>query len=328
MPALSCASLVEAPRCGVTTTLSRPNSGESVVGSTANTSSAAPPRWPSSSALASASSSTMPPRAVFTRRAPGFIRRELVLAEQPLGLRRPRQMDRHEVGLDQERLERGHRVDAHLLRALGAHVGIERDHAHAEPGGALGHERAHPAEPHEADRLAGELDALPLRALPRPPLQRGVGLRDVARLRQQQRHRLLGGADDVGLRRVDDHHPAARRLLDVDVVEPDPGARHHLQLWRGREHLGGDLRGAADDERVVRARSRSARSPPASSVRTSTWKSLRSSSSPCSESCSVTRTRTVSAPPGRPSRRRRRRRRASRGGRASPASSPAPRARG
>src|SRR6266540_1311933 len=71
-PALSCASAVEAPRCGVTTTLSRPNSGLEVVGSSANTSRAAPARWPDSTALASAVSSTIPPRAVLTRRAPGL----------------------------------------------------------------------------------------------------------------------------------------------------------------------------------------------------------------------------------------------------------------
>ena len=251
VPALSCASLVEAPRCGVTTTLSNAKSGESVVGSFANTSSAAPPRCPLSIALASASSSTMPPRAVFTRRAPCFISRELVLAEQPLGLGGSRQMDRHEVGLDQERLERRHRIDAHLLRTLGADVGIERDHPHAEPGRALGHERPHPSQPDEADRLAGELDALPLRTLPRALFQRGVGLRGVASLRQEQGHRLFGGADDVGLRRVDHHDAAARGGFDVDVVQADPRARHHLQLWRGGEHLVGDLRGAADDERVV-----------------------------------------------------------------------------
>ncbi len=72
-PALSWASAVEAPRCGVTTTLSSSNSGLEVVGSSANTSSDAPARWPASTALARASSSTIPPRAALTRRAPGFI---------------------------------------------------------------------------------------------------------------------------------------------------------------------------------------------------------------------------------------------------------------
>ncbi len=41
-PALSCASRVEAPRCGVTTTPGRPKSGLSVVGSVAKTSMPAP----------------------------------------------------------------------------------------------------------------------------------------------------------------------------------------------------------------------------------------------------------------------------------------------
>ena len=71
-PALSCASAVDAPRCGVTTTLSSSNSGDSVVGSAANTSSAAPAMTPSRTASASAASSTIPPRAVLTIRRVGL----------------------------------------------------------------------------------------------------------------------------------------------------------------------------------------------------------------------------------------------------------------
>ena len=74
--------------------------------------------------------------------------------------------------------------------------------------------------------------------------------RDAAGDREQQRDRLLGGADDVGLRRVDDHHAAGGRGRDVDVVEPDAGPGDHLQLRRGRERLGVDRGRAADDERV------------------------------------------------------------------------------
>ena len=85
----------------------------------------------------------------------------------------------------------------------------------------------------------------------RPVDQIGVRLRDVPRLRQQQRERLLGGADDVGLRRVHDHHAAPGRLVDVDVVEPDAGARDDLEVGRGGQHVGGHLGGAADDQRVV-----------------------------------------------------------------------------
>ncbi len=71
-PALSCASSVDAPRCGETTTWGRSKRGDSVQGSLANTSRPAPATMPSRMASASASSSTMPPRAVFTIRMPGF----------------------------------------------------------------------------------------------------------------------------------------------------------------------------------------------------------------------------------------------------------------
>lgn len=66
VPARSCASAVLAPRCGVTTTLGNEKSGESVIGSSANTSNAAPAMRPSFRALYSAVSSTIPPRATLT----------------------------------------------------------------------------------------------------------------------------------------------------------------------------------------------------------------------------------------------------------------------
>ena len=56
-----------------------------------------------------------------------------------------------------------------------------------------------------------------------PALQVGVRLRHVARLREQQRDRVLGRREDVRLRRVHDHHAAPGRLRDVDVVEADAG---------------------------------------------------------------------------------------------------------
>jgi len=79
-----------------------------------------------------------------------------------------------------------------------------------------------------------------------------VRLRDAPSLGEQQSHRLLGRADDVGLGRVHDHHPPSCGGLDVDVIEPDAGARDDLQIGGSCEHLAGDLRGAADDQCVVR----------------------------------------------------------------------------
>ena len=78
-------------------------------------------------------------------------------------------------------------------------------------------------------------------------------LRDVAGLCQQERDRVLRRADHVGLGCVHDHHTAPRRRLDVDVVQPDPGACDHLQIGPGREDLRRHLGPAPHDERVVRA---------------------------------------------------------------------------
>ena len=71
-PAFSWASSVEAPRCGVTTTDSKSNSGDSVVGSVAKTSMPAPATRPSLSASARACSSTIPPRAALMIRTVGL----------------------------------------------------------------------------------------------------------------------------------------------------------------------------------------------------------------------------------------------------------------
>jgi hypothetical protein len=178
--------------------------------------------------------------------------RELSLADQPLRVRRAREVDRDEVGLHEERLERRHELDAHLLGAVLRDVRVERDDPHPEPRRAPGDERAHAPDPDDPERLALQLDALPLGSLPLAGLERSVGLGDVPRLREHERERVLGGRDDVRLRRVDDHHASTRGGLDVDVVEPDPRARDHLQVLARLDHVRRDLGLRAHDERVVR----------------------------------------------------------------------------
>ena len=72
-PALSCASRVLAPRCGVATTPSSSNSGDDVVGSVSNTSSAAAPAiTPSRTQSARSDSTTMPPRVTLMSRSVGL----------------------------------------------------------------------------------------------------------------------------------------------------------------------------------------------------------------------------------------------------------------
>src|SRR5690606_11081519 len=55
----------------------------------------------------------------------------------------------------------------------------------------------------------------------------------------------LGGGDDVGGRRVDDHGASGGRRLDVDIVQADSGAGDDLQPGRVRQRLRVDLRGRA-----------------------------------------------------------------------------------
>ena len=72
-PARSCASSVEAPRWGVTTTSSRSRIGWSVKGSSGKTSSAAPATLPDSRPSMSASRSISSPRAQLMIRTPSRI---------------------------------------------------------------------------------------------------------------------------------------------------------------------------------------------------------------------------------------------------------------
>ena len=74
-----------------------------------------------------------------------------------------------------------------------------------------------------------QLDAAVALPLPAALLQRGVRLRDVAGERDEQPDRVLGRGDDGRLGRVRDDDAAARRRLDVDVVDADAGAPDHLQ---------------------------------------------------------------------------------------------------
>ena len=83
-PTRSCASDVDAPRCGVSTTLGAARSGLSeAIGSTEYTSTAAPARWPECSASARAASSTIPPRATLRTIAPGFVASSWALPMSP-----------------------------------------------------------------------------------------------------------------------------------------------------------------------------------------------------------------------------------------------------
>ena len=126
-------------------------------------------------------------------------------------------------------------ADAHLRGAAGGDERVVGDDVHAERRQPLGDQRADAAEADDAGGLLVELDAGVLAALPLPLLEGCVGRRDVAGGGEQQADGQLGGAHDVGLRRVDDHHAGLRRGLDVDVVQADAGAGDDLEAAGGGE---------------------------------------------------------------------------------------------
>ena len=163
-----------------------------------------------------------------------------------------------------------------------------------KPAGPVGDELADAAEPDDAERLVGQLDALPLAALPAPGDERRVGLGHVAGLGQQQRHRVLGGRDDVALRRVDDHHAAGGGGVDVDVVEADAGPTDDEEVGAGGQHLVGDRGRRADDQGVGADDGRRAAARRTARCCTSTsWPAARRRSSPPSAISSVTRMRAI-----------------------------------
>ena len=172
---------------------------------------------------------------------------------EPARLLREREVQREEVGRRQHRLGRLDVLGAQLAEALRRDEGVVRDDPHPEPERAARDLPADAAEAEHAERLVRKFDPAPARALPAPVLERGVRLRDVARERDEQADRVLGGRDDRRLRRVRHHDPAPRRRVHVDVVDPDPRPPDHLQALGARDHIRGELRPRADDDRVVLA---------------------------------------------------------------------------
>ena len=154
--------------------------------------------------------------------------RELLGADHAGGLGRLRHVDRDEVALLEQLVER-EQLHAELLGARARDVGVVGDDAHVERLQARGDERADAAEADDADGLLEQLGAGVRAALPLPAGERRVRGRDVAGEAQDVADGQLGGRDDVGGRRVDDHDAGGRRRLDVDVVEPDAGAGDDLE---------------------------------------------------------------------------------------------------
>ena len=193
---MSCASTVDAPRCGVTTTLSCANSGMSAVGSIGEDVERRAPDVPALERLGervlvddAAARGVHEPRARLHQR-------QLVLADQPLGLGRARQVDRRRSrpgpGAPRAWASRRRPSPSRARRSRRDRTRSRACRTPAARGATSAPTRPRPTSP----------IVLPASSTPShfershaACLQRGVGLRDVASLREEQRHRLLGGAD-------------------------------------------------------------------------------------------------------------------------------------
>ena len=86
-------------------------------------------------------------------------------------------------------------LDAKLLVTPLRDERIVCEHVHAQAFGAFGDQSPDPPQPHDAQRLAGDLDPAELGALPRALNEASMRLRHVAGLRENQRDGVLGGRE-------------------------------------------------------------------------------------------------------------------------------------
>ena len=154
-----------------------------------------------------------------------------LLVEHVLRIGIERHVHRDEIRLLDHFIERAD-GDAHRLGALLVDVRIVADDVHIEGKRALGDARADAPHADDAERLAAQLDADILLAVPLALLHRLVGDGDVTAHREHHRHRVLRRRDRIAARRIDDDDAARRRRRHVDVVDADAGAADDLELRR------------------------------------------------------------------------------------------------
>ncbi len=129
-----------------------------------------------------------------------------------------------------------------------------RYRAHLQPAGPAGHLRPHLAQAQDAQSLAPYLKPHEALAVPVAALQGSAGVRYVTGQRHHERDGMLRRRYDVARGRVDHHDALLCGRLQIDVVHPNAGAAHNLELAGSGDHLPCDLRLAADHQSVVLVR--------------------------------------------------------------------------
>ena len=224
------ASSVLAPRCGVQTTPGMPNSGLSVQGSVS--------KHVERDAGDLAGFQSFDQRRFVVDAAAGAVDQphaglqqcQRFAVDEAGGFVGQRRVDGEIIDLRQHVANVSTRLDAQLGGPLLAEERIVAEHAHLEGLGPLGDRLADAAQADDAERLAGQLRAHVLVAVPLALDQALIGRGDVAREGQHQRERVLGGAERVAGRRVHHHDAQPRGGVFVDVVGADAGPHDRLEL--------------------------------------------------------------------------------------------------
>ena len=160
-------------------------------------------------------------------------------------------MDADEVGLPVDAIHILGTLQPQLTETLGRHIGVVGHDLHLEATSALGHQEPDAAEPDDAQRLAHELNAAVLAAVPAALFEGLVSLGDVARAGHDHGDRVLGCAEHVAGRGVDDDDAALGGGLHVHVVYTHAGAAHDAEPRARFDDLGRDFGGRAHHQRVV-----------------------------------------------------------------------------
>ncbi len=132
-----------------------------------------------------------------------------------------------------------------------ADEGVISQQLHPETLGAAGHFRANPAQTDHAQIFIADFDAHKGAAPPFAPLQRLVGLGNVAGQGQHQGQRVLGGGHGVADGRVDHGDTGAGSRVQVDVIHADAGPADYLEPAPRLNNLSGDLGFAANHQGIV-----------------------------------------------------------------------------
>ena len=253
-PTRSCASLVEAPRCGVRTRFGASRSGLSAaIGSARVHVDSGAGELAGAQRIGEGAFVDDPAARHVEDEGPGLGCLQLRAPEEVPCLGRQRDVDGDDVG-PMEELGQPDELRPGFGGLLLGEIRIAGDDPHLEPARPTRDRLADLPEADDPQALAPQLATRVATPLPFTGADRRIRLRDVAEEGQHDRHRVLGRGDRVARRGVDDHDARPRRRFDVDAIDSDARHADHAQPGSGGpEELRVDPRLRAHDERVPSA---------------------------------------------------------------------------